>query len=166
MWIIAKYKLNELNILKNKLKEILGNEPEYFIPKIKYNKIVKKKFKTIQKPILEDYLICFHERFNNSNLLNTLRYIKGINCLLDGFKNNQKEIVTFISRCKSFEDKNGFIKQDFFSYKSFIKGKFVSGPFTNLVFDVLSKHSDKMEILIGKYKTTISEKSDFLYRPI
>ena len=37
MWIIAKYKLHELNTLKNKLKEILGNDPEYFIPKIKYN---------------------------------------------------------------------------------------------------------------------------------
>ena len=32
-----RYKLHELNTLKNKLKEILGNDPEYFIPKIKYN---------------------------------------------------------------------------------------------------------------------------------
>ena len=43
MWIIAKYKMNELSILKKKLKEILGDEPRYFIPKIKYTKIVKKK---------------------------------------------------------------------------------------------------------------------------
>ena len=42
MWIIAKYKMNELSILKKKLKEILGDEPRYFIPKIKYTKIVKK----------------------------------------------------------------------------------------------------------------------------
>ena len=44
--------------------------------------------------------------------------------------------------------------------------KFVSGPFTSLIFEVLSKQSDKIEILIGKYKTTISKKSNFLYRPI
>ena len=62
MWIIAKYKLHELNTLKNKLKGILGNDPEYFMPKIKYDKIVKKKFKTFQKSILEGYLICFHSK--------------------------------------------------------------------------------------------------------
>ena len=31
---------------------------------------------------------------------------------------------------------------------------------------ILSKQSDKIEILIGKYKTTISKDSNFLYRPI
>ena len=69
MWIIAKYKLHELNILKNKIKEILGNDPEYFIPKIKYNKIVRKKFKTFKKSILEGYLICFHSKFNSKDIL-------------------------------------------------------------------------------------------------
>ena len=166
MWIVAKYKLNELNILKNKLKEILGNEPEYFTPKIRYNKIVKKKFKIFQKSLLEGYLICFHERFNNSNLLNALRYTRGISYVLDGLRNNQEQILSFVNKCKSFEDNNGFIKQDFFNYKNFTKGKFISGPFTNLVFDILSKNSDKIEILIGKYKTTISKNSGFLYRPI
>ena len=120
MWIIAKYKLNELNILKKKFKDILGDDPEYFTPKIKYTKIVKKKFKTFQKSILEGY----------------------------------------------FEDEEGFIKQDFFNFDNFTRAKFVSGPFTNIFFDILSKQSDKIEILIGKYKTTISKSSKLLYRPI
>ena len=166
MWIIAKYKINELNILKKKLNEILGNDPEYFIPQIKYNKIIKQKFKTFQKSILEGYLICFHSKFTNKHILNLLKYTKGINYILEGFKNNQEEILNFVKRCKEFEDKDGFIQQDFFNNKNFTKAKFVSGPFTNLVFDILSKQSDRIEILIGKYKTTISKNSSFLYRPI
>lgn len=166
MWIIAKYKLNELEFLKNKFKETLGNEPEYFIPKIKYNKIVKKKLKTIKKSILEGYVICFHSKFKNKEIINNLKYARGLNYILEGFKNSQGEISNFIQRCKNFEDKEGFINQDFFSDENFTKGKFVSGPFTSLIFEVLSKQSDKIEILIGKYKTTISRKSNFLYRPI
>ena len=166
MWIIAKYKLHELNLLKNKFREILGNDPEYFIPKIKYNKIIKKKFKTFQKSILEGYIICFHKKFDSKEVLNILKYVRGINYILEGFKNNQEEILNFVKKCKKFEDENGFIKQEFFGNNNFTRAKFVSGPFTNLVFDILSKQSDKIEILIGKYKTSISKESNFLYRPI
>ena len=166
MWIIAKYKLHELNLLKKKFKEILGNDPEYFMPKIQYNKIIKKKFKTFQKSILEGYLICFHSKFNSKEIMNILKYARGVSYILEGFKNNQNEIFKFVKRCKNFEDENGFIKQDFFENNNFTRAKFVSGPFTNLVFDILSKQSDKIEILIGKYKTSISKESNFLYRPI
>tara|TARA_B100001029_G_C15059435_1_gene457108 strand:- start:2676 stop:3176 length:501 start_codon:yes stop_codon:yes gene_type:complete len=166
MWIVVKYKFNELNILKDRLKEMLGNEPEYFMPKIKYTKIVKKKYKILQKFLLEGYLIFFHEKFDNNNIINALKNTRGVSYVLDGFRNNQHEILCFVNKCKSFEDKNGFIKQDFFDYKNFKKGKFISGPFTNLVFDILSKNSDKIEILIGKYKSTIFKNSAILYRPI
>ena len=91
MWIIAKYKLHELNLLKNKFREILGNDPEYFIPKIKYNRIIKKKFKTFQKSILEGYLICFHKKFSSKEVLNILKYARGVNYILEGFKNNQEK---------------------------------------------------------------------------
>lgn len=166
MWIVAKYKINELEFLKKKFKETLGNDPEYFIPKIKYDKIIKKKFKTFKKSILEGYVICFHSKFNNKEIINNLKYARGLKYILEGFKNSQEEILNFINRCKNFEDKEGFITQEFFSDEYFTRGKFVSGPFTNLIFEVLTKNSDKIEILIGKYKTTISKKSNFLYRPI
>jgi len=166
MWIIAKYKIYEFNTLKNNLKKILGNEPNYFIPKIRSNKVINKKFKTFQKSILEGYLICFHHKFRSKNIQNILKYTKGINYILENSINNQKEISDFINRCKNFEKENGFIKQDFFCNKNFNRAKFVSGPFTNFVFDVLSKNADKIEVLIGKYKTTISKETNFLYRPI
>ena len=166
MWIVAKYKTNELNILKKNFKNILESDPEYFIPKIQYNKIIKQKFKTFQKSLLEGYVICFHSKFSNSYILNLLKTARGINYIIEGFKHNQVEISNFVKRCKEFEDKDGFIKQDFFINKNFTKAKFVSGPFTNLVFSILSKNSDRIEILMGKYKTTISKNSSLLYRPI
>ncbi len=166
MWIIVRYKPNELDFLKKKFKEILLNEPEYFIPKIRYNKLIRKKFKTFKKSILEGYLICFHTKFSNQNIMNNLKYVRGLNYILDGFKNHQEEIKNFIKRCKNFEDKDGFLSQDFFSFENLTKGRFISGPFTNLVFEVLSKQADKIEILIGKYKTIIPKKTNFLYKPI
>jgi len=166
MWIIVKYNLNQLNILKLSLKELLGNDPEYLIPKIKYDLVIKKQLKTFQKSLLEGYLICHDSKFKNNNLINRLKYTKGISYILDGFKNNQKEILSFVDRCKKFQDREGFIKQNFFSETNFSRAKFISGPFTNLVFDVLSRQADKIEILIGKYKTRMSKNSSFLYRPI
>ena len=166
MWIVAKYKLNEHEILKHRFKEVLGNHPEYYAPKVRYTKIVQKKFKIFKKSILENYIICFHNKFTDKNIINVLKNTRGIINILDGFKNNQEEIKKFIERCRNFQDKEGFINQDFFSENNFTKGQFVSGPFTNLFFEVLSKYSDRTEILIGKYKTTILKKKDFLYRPI
>ena len=166
MWIVAKYKTNEINNLKKNLKVLLGTEPEYFFPQIKYYKIINKKFKSFKKLILEGYLICLHPKFNDDIFLNSLNYTRGVKYILSGFKNNQRDITNFINKCKNFQDKEGFIKQDFFNNRNFVKGKFISGPFTNLVFNILSKKSDKIEILIGKYKTTLSNKTNFLYQPI
>ena len=166
MWIVAKYKINEINILKKNFREILGNEPEYYFPKIQYNKIINRKFKIMKKSALEDYFICYHPLFKNANILNILKFTKGLKYILNGFRNNQFEISKFIIRCKSFEDKNGFLKQEFFNKDNFDRGKFISGPFTNFVFDVLTREAGKIEILIGKYKTTVSKNSNFIFRPI
>lgn len=166
MWIVVNYKTKEINILKKNLKKKLGNAPDYFIPKIEYQKSIGNKFKTFQKNLLEGYLICFDKKFRQRNIINDLKFMKGLNYLLNGYENNQDEILSFVKKCKKFQNREGYLTQEFFEESNFNKGKFVSGPFTNLIFDVLSKNSKKTEILIGKYKTTISKNSNFLYRPI
>ena len=158
--------MNEINSLKKSFREILGNDPEYYFPKIKYNQIIKRQFKIVKKSVLEDYFICFHPQFKNTNVLNILKFTRGLKCILEGFQNSQNEISRFINRCKKFEDEKGYLKQDFFNKDNFVRGKFISGPFTDLVFDILSREANKIEILIGKYKTTLTKNSDFLYRPI
>ena len=134
MWVVAKYKFSEFNLLKKNFSEILGEQPRFYIPKIKYQKLVKNKIRTFEKSILEGYLICFHTKFKDSKTLLKLKYAKGLNYFLDGFKENQKEISFFVNHCKNFEDDKGYLSQDFFDNGDFTKGKFISGPFTNLVF--------------------------------
>ena len=60
MWIVIKYKRNEFNFLKQDFKKTLGDLPLFFRPKIKYKKIIRSKFKFIERDILGDYLICYH----------------------------------------------------------------------------------------------------------
>ena len=115
---------------------------------------------------MEGYLICFDQKFKDKNVINNLKFLKGLNSLIDGYKSNQNEIISFIEKCKRFQNREGFLTQEFFENSNFSKGKFVSGPFTNFIFDIISKNSKKTEILIGRYKTIISENSNFLYLPI
>ena len=37
MWIVAKYKLKELETLKESFSKIIGDMPEFYIPRIRHN---------------------------------------------------------------------------------------------------------------------------------
>ena len=166
MWIVIKYKRNEFNFLKQDFKKTLGDLPLFFRPKIKYKKIIRSKFKFIERDILGEYLICYHEKFNKSNIVNELKFSKGLEYFLDGYNQNQKNILKFIQYCKSFENKNGCLTQSFFKILITKKAKFVSGPFTNMVFEIIEKQKNKLKILVGNIVTTIPNKTNYLYRPI
>ena len=66
MWIVFKYKRREFSLLKQDFRKILGDLPLIFRPKFKYQTLVKKKLKFLEKDILDDYLICYHEKFQNN----------------------------------------------------------------------------------------------------
>ena len=166
MWAIIKYKLNEQNFLKKNFSEVLGESPYYYIPKIRYKKLVNNKIKIFEKSVLEGYLICFHTKIQDSKILFKLKYTRGLNYFLNGFRENQKEISYFVDYCKKFEDEKGCLSQDFFDSDNIKKGQFVSGPFTNLIFNIVSRQRNKLKVLIGNLKTTVSKKSGYLYRPI
>ena len=166
MWVIAKYKSNELNFLKGNLIDTFGTNLQFFIPKIKYERYIKNKLKKLEKCILGNYIIFYHNNFCDDNYYAKLKYIKGINYILKNYKYNQKEIISFIKHCKNFEDKNGYLTQGFFEQTDFIKGEFINGPFTNMIFSIISEQKSKLRILIGNVVTTISKKSRNLYRPI
>ena len=166
MWIVLKYKKNEFGFLKKDLKKSLGDLPQIFCPKFKYKKLVKNKLHLLEKNILDDYLICYHEKFQNVNTLTTLKNLRGLKYFLTNSKINQREIINFINFCKKNQDSDGYIKQSFFEFSNMKKGIFLSGPFTNTIFNVVEKQKDKLKILIGKITTTITKNSDYLYRPV
>ena len=161
MWIVAKYKTKEFEILKESFFKILGEMPEFYNPKIRYERYIKNKLKVFEKNILENYLICKHDKFSDRALINVLKNSRGLTYFLSGYEFNQKELDKFIKFCKSHEDKNGFLKQDFFETKK-NKGKFISGPFTQMIFDIIEDQGIKLKILINNMNMTISKSSSNL----
>ena len=140
------------------LKKKNGPEINFYVPKIRLQYIKKNRILNKSKFMLNDYMFCFHEKFNNNNYLQILNYVKGLKSFLPNFKETQKDIKNFIFACKVNEDKNGFITQNFFYNLENFKDKnykFQSGPFTNLIFKIINVEKNFLNILIGKYKTTV-----------
>ena len=156
MWIIIKFKQNQFYTLKQEFKKKLEIEPNFFFPKLKLQKIKKNKLISYVSPLLGDYIFCFHPKFSNENILRNVNYLKGVKFLLNGFRNYQKDIPNFIKRCKSSEDENGYIKQTFFNFVAIDKIKFLSGPFTNIIFKIMKRQKDSMKVSNGNVNISFS----------
>ena len=96
MWIVAKYKPNEFRILKESFFKILGEMPEFYNPKIKYERYIKNKLKVYEKKILDNYVICKHDKFRDRTLVNVLKNSRGLIYFLNGYEYNQKELNNFV----------------------------------------------------------------------
>ena len=166
MWIVLKYKRKEFSLLKQDFRKILGDLPLFFRPKYEYQKLVKNKVRFLEKDILDDYLICYHEKFQNINMLTILKNSKGLKYFLADSKTNQREIISFIDYCKKNQDLDGYIKQSFFEFQNMKRGMFLSGPFTNMIFSVIENQRNNFKVLIGKATMTITKNSNYLFRPV
>jgi len=166
MWTVAKIKRKELNIFKNKLIEKFGEETKFYYPKIEYNTLRKNRLKKIEKPVLENYIFCYNEKFCQGSAIKDLRFLKGLEYFLSGHDINQSEIIKFIEHCKEFENPEGYLTPAFFKIMITKKAKFISGPFTNIVFEILERQKNKLKILINNIVTTVSDNKNYLYSPI
>ena len=68
--------------------------------------------------------------------------------------------------CKKFENKEGYLTSAFFKNILSKKAQFISGPFTSMMFEIIERQKNKLKILLGNIVTTISDKNNYLYRPI
>ena len=165
MWVVIKYKKKEIGLLKEELKRVIGDIPQIYIPKIKIQKISKKNQTFTKRELLNDYLFCYHKNFLNINF-SIFNYLKGIKCCLSEKKSEQKNVSNFINICKKYEDKDGCLKQEFFNFLNINKGIFLSGPLTNMFFELIEKHQNKIKMVVGNINVTISKKSNYLYFPV
>ena len=152
--------------MKDNFTKVLGEAVEFYNPKFKYQKYVKKNLKTYEKSILEGYIICKHSRFSDCSIISKLRNARGLKYFLNGNFQNQKEIDEFVKKCKTHEDDDGYLKQDFFELNIQTRAKFISGIFTNMIFDILSKQNNKLKIRVGNIIGTINNKTDYQYRTV
>ena len=166
MWTVIKYKKKEYESLISDLKKKIDNKIIIYNPKIKYIKKIKNKDRILENFILEGYTFCFYEKFREEKFHSQLKFTKGLEYFLQGHFQNQNEIVNFINYCKSYENKEGYLTAAFFKTIVVKKAQFISGPFTNMIFEIISKQKNKLKILLGNVVTTISDKENYLYRPI
>ena len=164
MWTVIKFKKQNFNLFKEDLKSKFGKDfiiyrPKILIQKYKKNKLVNKEFE-----ILGDYLFCYHKNFENKAALNQLKFLKGVKYILNGFIEYQKDVKNFIDKCKKMENKNGLISETLFETNINSFYKFSTGPFTDKIFKIIELQKNKINIMLGKVKTTINQK-DFLFSP-
>tara|TARA_B100001057_G_C22860863_1_gene954455 strand:+ start:2061 stop:2564 length:504 start_codon:yes stop_codon:yes gene_type:complete len=165
MWLIIKFDKSEINTLRYELMKKLGNDTVIFIPKVKIE-LFKKNNKTYSREInlLGNYLFCYHRNFINMSNINLLQYTKGVKYVLKEFLYSQNNIKEFISKCRAHENKDGYIKPSFFDLNLNKKFKFLSGPFINFIFYVIDENKSSFNIVLNKFKTTVS-KEKYLFRP-
>ena len=157
MWIVIL--ANNVNFLNKELIKKISN-PEIYFPK---TKLKKNK----DKNILGNYLFCYSKNFSSSNnLLYEFRNLKGLKKILFADKLSQKEISNFVDYCKSHEDESGYIQNSFFKKNILSKGKITTGPFSNYIFDIISKEKKRIKAIIGDIKFSISDNNKSCYSSI
>ena len=165
MWAVIKFDKKKFHLLKEDLNKKLGNDyiiyrPKSIIQTYKNNKLVNK-----DTYLLNDYLFCFHRKFKKEHIFTELKFLRGLKYFLNGFKEYQNDLEKFINKCKKLENKNGFITGNLFEVNVNSNYKFLSGPFAEKIFNIVSCQNNNLNILIGEIKTKINKK-DFLFKPI
>lgn len=165
MWTVLKFDNKKINTLQKELHNKLGSDYKIYMPKILIKRYIKKKYKESEICLLGNYMFCYHKNFQNSSTINQLRFMKGLKYFVNGFYSSQNEIEKFIEKCKKLENKKGYITQNIFDIIETKKYKFISGPFSNQIFEIMKFQKNKIEALIGNFRTKI-DKEKFLSFPI
>ena len=162
MWAILKIDKKNLSLLKNDFYNKLGNDVKFYIPMMQLKKSLKRRTFVREISLLNDYILCFHKDFSKKSVLTSLQYCKGLKYFLSNFLSSQKEIEKFIIKCKKNETKAGYILPSFFDHKKNESYEFISGPFTNFIFNILKESKLSMHGMMGNYKITVSKNNYFL----
>lgn len=166
MWAIIKIDKKKINFFKEDFIKFFDSNFKIYTPKIKIKNIKKNNLKFSREvPILGDYIFCFHKSLASTKKLTYIKRFRGLKSFIAGHLQNQKEITHFIEKCKNNEDKDGYLIQDFFEKELNKSYEFLSGPFVNSIFKIISLQKNKLQASIGNIKTTISTK-DILFKPI
>lgn len=165
MWSVIKFDKKKYNLLRGDIEKKIGSNciiyrPKILIQKYKNNKLIDKEI-----DILNDYLFCFHEKLGNKNIDQQFNFLRGLKYFLSGHIEFQTDIKNFIEKCKNSENKDGYISKNLFEININSHYKFSSGPFVDKIFKILNLRKNKINILLGNLKTTISKKR-FLSNPV
>ena len=69
------------------------------------------------------------------------------------------------NKCKKTENDNGYISTNFVQLNLNAKYKFISGPFSEKIFEVVGFQKNKIDIFLGNIKTRIKQ-NNFLFNSL
>ena len=78
MWIIIRYKKNELSLLMEELKKKIGKDYKIYLPKFCIQEFKKKKLINYEVNLLNDYMFCFHPKLELKKKSKRIKIYKGI----------------------------------------------------------------------------------------
>ena len=164
MWVVIKYKHNEINIVKKNLISLFGKDLKIYLPQISYKKVFNQKFKYIEKNILGDYLFCYYQNFSAIKHFNLLKNLKGVKDILNFSKLDQNDIQSFVDNCKKNSNEKGFLTHSFFENFERASYQFINGPFTKHIFEIIKKNKKKFRLIVGNLKVTLKKESNYFYK--
>ena len=165
MWTVLKFDKKKIKDLKAIFQKKLGSSPVFYIPKIKIQRFFKNQAKDYEFDVLGNYAFCYHEKIADAKIYPLLNNTIGLKYFLGGFSFCQDQITDFIKKCKSHEDKSGFLTQSFFQIKNNSDFQFISGPFNNFFFQLIEERKKKYVITLNSFKINIS-KDKTLFRTV
>ena len=165
MWSVIKIDRKKIVFFKDEIKKKLGEDCEFYTPKLHIEGLKNNKKINKQIYLLGDYIFCFHQNFRNEKILQHLKSTRGLKYFLNGFISAQDEILQFIKKCKSLENKEGLIKQNVFNIYKKKNYKFLSGPLAGTLFKALEQNKNKLNVLVENVKVQINRKN-YLFKPV
>jgi len=165
MWSVIKIDRKQIVFFKNEIKKKLGEDCKFYIPKLHIEGVKNNKKMNKQIFLLGDYIFCFNKNFKDEKILKQLKNIQGLKYFLNGFISAQDEILQFIKKCKSLENKEGLIKQNIFNICENKNYKFLSGPLAGTLLKVLELNKNKLNVLVENVKVQINRKN-YLFEPV
>jgi hypothetical protein len=165
MWSVIKIDRKKINFFKDEINKKLGENCEFYTPKLHIEGLRNNKKINKEIYLLGDYIFCFNKNFKNQKILQHLKNTRGLKYVLDGFISAQDEILQFVKKCKSLENKEGFIKQNVFSIYENKNYKFLSGPLAGTILKVLEFNKNKLSVLVENVKVKIDRKK-YLFEPV
>ena len=163
MWTILNINIKKIVFFEQELLKKLGSNYQIYYPKIKIKFFKNKKLSSKIIPLLGNYIFCFHKQFKSKNFIQSIKYVKGLNYVLSDYKLDQNEIEKFINSCKSNEDKNGLLLQNFLEVSLNKFYKFKSGILTNKIFKLIDLQKNKITVLINNLKFEVNKKNLVIY---
>ena len=162
MWTVLKIDKGKTEFFKTEINKKLINKSNFYIPKYYIQKYYKNKLVKRELNLLGDYIFCYNNSFTDPKVIKNLKFTKGLKYILEGFKKSQNEIQNFIEKCKENENEEGYLAHNFLEIFKDKKYKFSSGPFSQIIFDVINLQRKKIDIFLGNLKITVNRDKYFI----